>query len=361
MAKSNFKRPTLTDIQQRVTNDFELVGGIDPTQYNAVVEGIKQAMSGASHSLHGHLDHLALQYHPFTAFDESFKQHASVYGVIQLPATAAGGTVTFSGTNGSVIPVNTLLQRSDGVEYVTDSEVTIVAGSASANITAVLTGLDGNAEITSVVSLVESISGVNSTVTLTGDGLTGGNDVESEDAMFDRYLRKVQEPVVGGNKADYVTWAKEFPGVTRAWSYPVAMGDGTVSVRFMMDDKYADGIPTGADATALYDFIEALRPAGMSGLYVVAPVAAPLNPTIAISPNTTTVQAAIEAQIKDLLLDEIQPEDGAGSGKLLISHLRESISTATGEFDHNTVSPSADVTPAAGEIITLGTITWQTL
>ncbi len=358
---SNFTRPTLTQIIQRVGNDFETEGGIDPTQYNAIAEGVKYAVAGTSHVLHGHLEQLAVQYHPFTAFGDSFRQHAAVFGVAQLPATVAGGTGVFSGTNGSVIPSGTVLQRSDGVEYVTDAEATIAAGTASVAITAVKPGVDGNADVTAVISLATPIEGVVSTVSLTGDGLTGGNEVEDEEAFFARYLRAVQEPVVGGSATDYETWALSFPGVTRAWSNPLGMGDGTVVVWFMMDNKYADGIPTAADATALFDYMDPLRPAGMSGLYVVPPNAEPLNPTIALSPNTTAVQAAVEAQLRDLIRDEIRPEDGAGKGKLLISRFREAVSTATGENDNNVVSPAADVTPAVGGIITLGTPTWQTL
>jgi uncharacterized phage protein gp47/JayE len=44
---------------------------------------------------------------------------------------------------------------------------------------------------------------------------------------------------------------------------------------------------------------------------------------------------------------------------LLISHVREAISSAAGEVDHNVISPLADVAADAGEIITMGAITWS--
>jgi uncharacterized phage protein gp47/JayE len=45
-------------------------------------------------------------------------------------------------------------------------------------------------------------------------------------------------------------------------------------------------------------------------------------------------------------------------GTLLISRMREAISIAAGEFDHVLISPTANVSVTAGNIITMGTVTW---
>ncbi|WP_026601696.1 baseplate J/gp47 family protein [Methylomonas sp. 11b] len=358
---SNFTRPTLPEILTRVSVDMDIVGGVDPTQYNAIIEGLKQALSGVSHGLHGHLDYLATQYHPYTAAGLSLKQYAAVYDITNIAATAAGGQVTFGGSNGAVIAAGTLLQSRYGVEYATLAEVTIVGGSALAAVQAVITGAAGNLAASEVLSLISPIAGVNASPTLTGDGLTGGADIEEEGDLQARYFRRVRNPVQGGSKSDYETWALEFPGVTRAWPVPLGMGDGTVVVYFMMDDTYSNGIPLTADATALFNYIDPLRPAGMSGLYVVPPIATPLNPTIALRPNNAAVRAAVEAQLAALILDEAAPEDGTGTGVLKLSHIREAISVAVGETDHSLTSPTANVTPATGHIVTLGTVTFTTL
>lgn len=358
---SNFTKPTLPEILGRVGVDMEIVGGVDQTQYNTIVEGIKQSLAGVSHGLHGHLDYLATQYHPFTASGLSLKQHAAVYSVANLSATAAGGPVQFTGSNGAVIPVDTLLHSKYGVEYTMTAEVTIAAGTAVATVQAVATGAAGNLAAGEVLSLISPVAGVNSTQTVTGDGLTGGADIEGDDSLQARYFRRVRQPVQGGNKSDYETWALEFPGVTRAWPVPLGMGDGTVTLYFMMDNTYSNGIPLAADATALYNYIETKRPAGMSGLYVVPPIAAPLNPTIALKPNNATVRAAVEAELASLIFDEAVAEDGAGSGVLLLSHIREAVSIAVGESDHSLTSPAANVAPTTGQIVTLGTVTFTTL
>jgi len=358
---SNFTKPTLPEILTRVGVDMHVVGGVDQTQYNAIIEGIKQSLAGVSHGLHGHLDWLATQYHPFTASGLSLKQFAAVHGLTNLAATPAAGAITFAGTNGAIILAGTLLQSKYGVEYATDAEVVIATGVAAATVTAVATGAAGNLAAGEVLSLVSPIAGVTSTLMLTGDGLTGGADIEGDDNLQTRYFRRVRNPVQGGSQSDYETWALEFPGVTRAYAVSNGMGDGTVVVYFMMHNTYADGVPLTADATALYNYIDPLRPAGMSGLYVVPPIAAPLNPEIALAPNNATVRAAVEAQLAALILDEARVEDGTGAGKLLLSHIREAISIAVGETDHSLTSPTANVEPTTGQIVTLGTVTFTTL
>jgi uncharacterized phage protein gp47/JayE len=83
--------------------------------------------------------------------------------------------------------------------------------------------------------------------------------------------------------------------------------------------------------------------------------------TIQLSPNTASVQAAVQAELEDLFRREAGVEDGAGSGTVLLSHIREAISRAEGETDHVLVSPAADVTLSAGEIATVGNLTFQAL
>jgi uncharacterized phage protein gp47/JayE len=142
--------------------------------------------------------------------------------------------------------------------------------------------------------------------------------------------------------------------VTRAWPYPQEMGAGTVTVRFMMDDSYADGIPLAADVTALQAFIDDARPVTAT-LYVVAPIAEPIAFEIAgLNPGTQAVKDAVEAELRDLIRREAEPE-----GTIPLTHFTEAISIAAGEFDHDLVSPAADVSPGTGKISTFGGITWS--
>jgi uncharacterized phage protein gp47/JayE len=112
-------------------------------------------------------------------------------------------------------------------------------------------------------------------------------------------------------------------------------------------------IPDAGEVAAVQAHIDALRPV-TADAYVVAPSAVSLNLTISgLSPATTVVRDAIAAELADLLRREAVP-----GGTILLSHLREAISIAAGEYNHTLVSPVADVTHTTGQIAVLGTITW---
>ena len=357
---SNFSTPTLQQLFAQISTDFAVTANIDPGQYNAVVEGVKQALGGMAHGLFAKLDNVALQCHPYTASGLSLQQFAAVYRMTNLPPVAAGGTIPFVGTNGADIPANTLLHSRYGYEYATGPDTIISGAGANVSVVCTVTGAAGNLAEGEVLTVVSPLPGVQSSVTLVNP-ITGGVDQETNEALQVRYFARVRNPIQGGSETDYVEWALGFPGVTRAWCIPCRMGAGTVLVAFMMDDIYGDGIPLTANATALYDYLLSFKPADCSQIFVVPPVAAPLNPAIAIKPNTLAVQAAITSQLAELIAVEAAYEDGTGSGELLITQIEEAIGLSLGLVDYVLSTPSANVTPSVGQIVTLGTIIFSTL
>lgn len=317
---------------------------------------IARAIGGASHQLHGHLDWISRQILPDTADDEELDRHGSLWGVTRKAADYAQGDVVFTGTNGSTIPALTVLVRSDGVEFTTDAEGTISGGTATVAVTCSTAGTTGNTDAATTLSLQSPVSGVNSSATVDTGGLAGGDDTEEDDDYRARIRDRIQQPPNGGSENDYVAWAKEVAGVTRAWCYPLWLGAGTVGVTFVRDDD-VDIIPSGAEVTEVQDYIDdpSRRPV-TADVTVFAPTPVELDITVAISPNTAAVQAAITAEIEDLLLREAEP-----GGTILLSHLREAVSIAAGEYDHDLTVPAADVTHADGELAVLGTITFSSL
>ncbi|RML95626.1 Baseplate J-like protein, partial [Pseudomonas amygdali pv. eriobotryae] len=100
-------------------------------------------------------------------------------------------------------------------------------------------------------------------------------------------------------------------------------------------------------------YIEPLRPV-TADVYVLAPVQKPVVYTIRLTPDTSAVRSAVEAQ----LLDLHNREGGLGE-TLLLTHIAEAISRATGETDHVLISPVANVTAAANQLLTFGGIQWS--
>ncbi|MDO8706438.1 MAG: baseplate J/gp47 family protein, partial [Sulfuricaulis sp.] len=175
---------------------------------------------------------------------------------------------------------------------------------------------------------------------------------ETDDSLRARLQERLQEAPQGGSKADYVRWAKEVSGVTRAWCFPLEGGAGTVTVRFVRDDDATTIIPDAAEIAAVQAHIEEVRPT-TSVPTVAAPAAVPLAFTIALTPNTVAVQAAVTAELAELIRSESYP-----GATLLLSHIRAAISAAAGENNNVLTVPAADVVYTDSQIGTMGTITW---
>lgn len=307
--------------------------------------------SGAAHGLYGYLEWISRQVIIDTADGDMLERHASIWGVERKSASPAVGNITVTGTNGAIVPADSTLARSDGAQYTTDAEATISGGTATIAVTAVEGGQAGNASAASSLSFDTPINGVSATATVAAGALTGGADVETDDDLRARLLARIQAPPHGGAQHDYVAWALEVPGVTRAWAYPAELGLGTVTVRFVRDDD-ASPIPDAGEVTAVQEYIDSVRPV-TADVTVVAPIAVPLNFTIDLTPDTAAIRAAVEAELRDLLLRESEP-----GATILLSHIREAVSLASGENDHILSAPAANVTHAVGEMATFGTITW---
>lgn len=357
-----FNRDKLTDINARVKADLDAGTGTDPRLQRTNTAALAHALAGESHELHGHIDHEARQLFTWSADEEELGLKAAFWGVDRKQPAPAVGQASGTGQNGAVIPAGHLLQRSDGREYQTTAEVTVATGAFDLDLEAVEPGLDSDCPAATGLTMITPIVGVDTAVTVDSDGLTGGADLETLDRWRARISTKARRDVDAGHQSRYVKWALEVPGVTRAWAFPQRTGLGTVGVSFVMDGR-SDIIPVQADLDAVSDYIEG-HTDPETGQEVGRPVTAvvqifaftaeEIDFTIQLkSAVTQAVKDAVEAELADLIFREGEPE-----GTLLISHIREAISIAAGEVDHDLQSPIADVVLTAGQMPVMGSITW---
>jgi uncharacterized phage protein gp47/JayE len=349
-----FFRPLLQTLISRNQADIETsIPGSDARLRRSNLNIIAKMVSAVAHGLYGYLDYISKQILPDTSEAAFLDRHASLWLTVpRKPASYATGQVVFTGTNGIVVPAGTVLTRSDGIEYDTDADVTIVAGQAIADVTSLTASQNANAVTATALTMVSPIAGINGNVLVHTTAITGGADIEDDDALRTRVLARLKQTPHGGADFDYVSWALEVPGVTRAWVYAQEMGIGTVVVRFVRDDDISL-IPDAGEVATVQAYIEARRPV-TAQVTVVAPIAVPLNFNIALTPNTLTAKAAVEAELRDLIQREAIP-----GGTLLLSHIREAISIAAGETNYVMSAPLADVTNTVGNITTFGVITWS--
>ena len=342
-----FERPTLPQILERVSADVESrLSKEQIRRSNARV--YERVLAGASHEIHGRIDWLQKQLFFQTAEAEFLDRWASVFGVYRKPATAAAGTVQLSFAAEPVdVPEGTVLQADAGAQYQTVGSPT-TAGVVE--VEALLPGSGGNLEAGDVLNFVSPVAGVDSAAECLG--VSGGTDAETDEELRTRLLERARERPAGGAAQDYVAWAKEVAGVTRAW---VAQGTqpGTVIVDFVCDDL-PDIIPTAEKVAEVQAHIDAVRPV-TAIVTVEAPATQAVNVTISsLLPSTTAVREAVEKALADLFIAEAEP-----GALMYLSHIRAAISNASGEIDSTVVSPAADIQAPAGTLLTLGTITWS--
>lgn len=347
-----FARPTLTELIDRVITDISSrVTGADSAVLRRSLLGvIGQSEAGAVHLLYGFLDWIAKQSIIDTAEKEYLERWAAIWKITRKTARFASGQVSFTGAAGSAILNGTVVQRQDGIQYRVLGDAVVTAGLLTVPVLALEAGEASNFDSGLPIFLLSPIAGVQSTGSSTTK-LEGGIDTESDQRLLARLLARIQQPPHGGADFDYVMWALEVAGVTRAWVYPRQMGAGTVTVLFVCDDL-PDIIPTPAKVAEVQAYINARRPV-TAEVFVAAPVPDPLNMTIKLLPNTSAVRAAVSAEIADLIVRDSKP-----GVPTLISRLRESVSLAAGEADNAIVAPTADVSHATGHMATLGILTF---
>lgn len=352
-------RPTLTTLINRTQSDMDSkLVDTSPLLRRSNLNVLARVIAAATHGLYGFLAWIATQVIYDTATGDIFKRWASIWLPVPLiPAAYATGLLVITGTNGVLVPAGTVFIRADGVEYETDADATIVAGQVIVSITALEAGQAGNADEDTPLNIASPIAGINGTALVDLDGIGSGADEETEDRAKQRLVDRIQQPPHGGAKHDYVTWAKEVPGVTRAWCSPGELGAGTVTVRFVRDDD-ADLIPGVSEVADVQAYIDEKRPVTAKASYVVAPVPDDLDFEIQLLPDTPAIRSAVEAELRDLMLREAQPELGNDEGTILITHIREAVSIAAGERNHVLSSPTADVTHALGHMAKFGAISW---
>lgn len=297
-----------------------------------------------------------------TAEAEWLVRHANIWIGGPKAGAFAVGSVSVTGTVGVPLPNATQLSYG-AILYETTADVTIGATATACPVRALEAGADGNRDAGDVISLVVAISGVDNGATVIS--LDGGVDPETTEETRGRVLERIQKPPMGGDADDYVAWAKEVAGVTRAWCSPKEMGIGTVTVRFMMDDLRAGsgGFPTSDDVATVQAYLDAKRPVAVKDLFVVAPVAEPVSFTISgLSSDDASTRANIALSVAAMLADKAAPAyaiNGVAQDAqtIYVAWVSEAIMQASG-VDFFDLTMTDHVMPTKGSLATLGTITY---
>ncbi|HIE3655335.1 TPA: baseplate J/gp47 family protein [Yersinia enterocolitica] len=342
------------DIESRLPGTFARRG-------ISTAGAIAFANAGNTAGLHDHLAWTSRQIIPHLADEDKLLEHCEFWGVWRKPAATAAGSLTVMLVGDSVIPQGTRWQRPDGVLFESVAEVRAGAGTVAVTVTAIDAGKNSNTAANVALELVSAVAFVQSKALVSQTSISGGAELESIDSLRVRLLFRVQYPPSGGNQFDYVRWALECPGVTRAWCIPRYRGYGTVGVMFVLDEE-VNIFPTPQDIARVKDYLTAhINPVTNqvegktvgAELIVESPEPLRLNPIIRVSPNTEEVRTAVS----DYLIAYLATVPRGGTA--LLSQIRATVSSAPGESDNTVLHPAADQYAAENELFVLGVIEWR--
>jgi uncharacterized phage protein gp47/JayE len=346
-----FPRPTLPELIDQGAADFEgRLPGVLATVRRSLIGVINRVFAGGLSALYQFAEYHFKQAWPDTCDVEYLEDHGARKNIYRIPAASATGMLSVVGSVSMQMPAGTLFQRTDGVQFSTTLDVVGTGVAYLVPVQAVDAGQSGNTVTGAALSLVAPVAGFASAATVASE-LSGGADAEMNEAFRARIVARWRTPSSGGNLQDYIDWAEEVAGVTRAWVYPGEQGAGSVVVRFVRDADVTP-IPDAGEVATVQAHIDAVRPVTARAI-VVAPIAVPLNLTIQLTPNTPAVQAAVTEDLADMLVRE-----GSPGCTLPVSHLRQVISDAVGETDSILITPASNVVYATGQMPVLGVITW---
>lgn len=352
MADSNFSRPSLPQLIATIRSDLLTHFNEDVVLRRLDAEVYSRVQAAAVHTLYGYIDYLARNMLPDLADEDWLSRHAAMKQCPRKPEQPAAGYVRWEGVAANVkLAAGSVIQRDDLVQYTTTQTVTSVGGLLRAPVLAALGGSAGNTDDGISMRLSEPVNGLSSTGL--ADSIAGGADVEALEEWRGRVMERWYYTPQGGADSDYVVWAKEVTGISRAWTFRHWQGVGTVGVMVATGDADHPA-PTNEVVEAIRTHILPLAPVAGGGLFVFPATEKNIPMNIALAKDNADTRAAVIAELKALFL-----RDGQPSGKIYLSRIGEAISIASGEYAHRLNAPVADVTLGNTELPVLGSITWS--
>jgi len=225
----------------------------------------------------------------------------------------------------------------------------------SVQIQSITYGIDTNLDSGSELFIVTPIAGVNSSAFVQYDGIAGGTDEESDDTFKNRYLYAYQHPVSYFNVAELIIQARKINGVDRVFVEEITPDVGQVTIYFTMASS-VNVIPTPSEVTVVRNKILEIKAAHVDPADVIVLAPTPLPITFNFStlvPNTSTMQAAIIANLQQMFLEE--PIVGQNLSKYAYqAAIKQSVDTATGMSvtSFSLSSPTTDIVCGAGVLAT---------
>ncbi|MDP4146523.1 MAG: baseplate J/gp47 family protein [Bacillota bacterium] len=146
-------------------------------------------------------------------------------GITRNPATYAYTELTVTGTGN--INIDDLFEISDEIQFKAVESKTI-NGSDTVKVQCVQPGSIGMVPANQITKLPIVITGISSVTNL--EPTQDGFDEEDDSSLIERYYERVSAPATQGNIAQYISLAKNCPGIGDVKVYPTWNGNNTVKL-----------------------------------------------------------------------------------------------------------------------------------
>lgn len=267
----------------------------DPSYADTTVGGFWDDLNGAMSleldRVYDRFNEVAAAAIPGLSFGAFLDAWATSLGIDRNDAAFAGGVVRFTGPDGTVIAAGTQVSTpqtssdEDEVDYTVTTGGTVASGHVDLDVQAVDAGSQGNVPANSVTILDTEIDGVSVT---NPAAMTGGADVETDEALQKRIVRKLTGAGGAGNADFYINAALDKPGVGFATVQPntPSIGHATVVITDVNNDPAPGGLVDSLQAD-LDPSGSAAQGAGLAPIGATVIVSTPTGIAVAVAAALT--------------------------------------------------------------------------
>jgi len=179
------------------------------------------------------------------------------YGLTRKAAAAALGEVQFTTTVANpgafTVPVGTILQTTEGVQYTVTVAVLFLAsstGPVAAIVRSLLAGIDQQAKIGTITSIVSAITGSPGDLVVTNALATAGAADEESDTSLRARARAFFTTARKGTKSALEQGALAVPGVESATAFEILDTEGAPArvVQLVVSDQFTQQLATFSES-----------------------------------------------------------------------------------------------------------------
>jgi uncharacterized phage protein gp47/JayE len=298
--------PTTEEIRNRIIIDIETqIGQNTPLFYKAFNRVLAASLAMVWTLLYKYGHWAYKQNFTVTQDDESLELKGEQYNIKRVAASSAVLTATVTGEIGVVVPKDrTFRSAINGLVYACAEDVELITSSATLTLQCLTPGAAGTLLVSNTLTILQPITGLNNTATV-ASVVTAGVDREGIETYRARIAEREKRPPQGGALNDYILWAKEVPGVTRAFAWGKREIDtitaGHVDVYPLTDDA-VDRIPEQGKLDEVLAYIDAPNRAPTQCVAINVQAMTETEWAVEISdlePNTSAVREAIEDNLEE--------------------------------------------------------------